>query len=245
MKRNPTSIFFASLSLLAATGVALIAGCHAVGAPESSEEEVGAVDQALTAEQCLYFDANGKGTTCPHTGAANKPYTPIKISNQGCINGHAGHAGDYITGLDPSSPIYDPTCNGQGCLPTGGPCDGTLECCDGLTCNDGTCQPVAVCPCAVFPEWGPANYTSCNDWQSLNIIRLASDTGGYIRVDANFSFCGTPSGSFRPTGAALQACVDDVRAFDAASNGLCGLCDGLCPSAPCTSALGGTPSCDW
>lgn len=75
------------------------------------------------------------------------PFTLIKISDQACSNGHAGHAEDYITSLDPASSLFDPTCNGQGCLPTAAPCDGTLDCCSG-SCLSGTCvDPCEPNPC--------------------------------------------------------------------------------------------------
>ena len=66
-----------------------------------------------------------KVTICHHTGSASHPYTIIKTSEQGCVSGHAGHSGDYITSTDPSSPTYDPTCQGGGCLPVNAPCDAT------------------------------------------------------------------------------------------------------------------------
>jgi len=75
---------------------------------------------------------------CHHTGSVRHPFTLIKISDQACIDGHATHAEDYITSLDPASSLYDPTCNGQCCLPTPAPCDGTLDCCTG-SCVNGTC----------------------------------------------------------------------------------------------------------
>jgi hypothetical protein len=111
------------------------------------EENLGEVGQHLDEAQCLYFDVNGKDTICHHTGAANHPYTLIKISDNACIASHSGHALDYITSLDPASPLYDPTCNGQGCLPTDAPCDGTLDCCTG-SCVSGTCvDPCSPNPC--------------------------------------------------------------------------------------------------
>jgi hypothetical protein len=113
------------------------------GAPP--EQHFGEASQHLDGDQCIFFDVNGKDTICHHTGSVSHPFTLIQISDQACINGHAAHAEDYITSLDPASSLYDPTCNGQGCLPTAAPCDGTLDCCTG-SCVNGTCTP-PVCSC--------------------------------------------------------------------------------------------------
>jgi hypothetical protein len=131
------------LPLLAPFSVAAIAaGCSA---PEADHEVLGSDDSALTAAQCAYFDVNGKDQICHHTGSAAHPYTIIKTSEQGCVNGHTGHAGDYITSTNPSDSTYDPTCNGQGCLPVGAPADSTIECCAGLVAQNGVCVTAGPC----------------------------------------------------------------------------------------------------
>ncbi|HEY0991992.1 MAG TPA: calcium-binding EGF-like domain-containing protein [Kofleriaceae bacterium] len=131
--------------LAGAAALSLTGGCAGSTAPP--DEHVGKASQDLDADQCSYFDVNGKDTICHHTGSATHPFTLIKISDQACITGHADHAEDYITSLDPASSLYDPTCNGQGCLPTAAPCDGTLECCTG-SCVSGTCvDPCSPNPC--------------------------------------------------------------------------------------------------
>ncbi len=126
MNQNATSLL-RYLSAVALPAL-LLAGC-ATSDPSTteSEEEVGSDHEALTAEQCAYFDVNGKNQICHHTSSVNKPYTIIKTNEAGCISGHAGHDGDYITSTDPNSPTYDPTCSGGGCLPSGAPCDATLS----------------------------------------------------------------------------------------------------------------------
>ncbi|WP_437805324.1 EGF domain-containing protein [Sorangium sp. So ce1078] len=127
----------------------LLAGCTSAGPSaadgDESGEAVGEAHDALTPAQCIYFDPSGTVQICHHTGSARNPYTIIRISDQACINAHSAHAGDYITSTDPSSPLYDPTCNGQGCLPVGAPCDAMPPCCDGLTCQDGTCTDIDEC----------------------------------------------------------------------------------------------------
>ncbi|MGK3963651.1 FG-GAP-like repeat-containing protein [Sorangium sp. So ce118] len=127
----------------------LLAGCTSAGPSaadgEDDDEAVGEAHDALTPEQCNYFDVNGTVQLCHMTGSATKPYTIIRVSEQACINAHSAHAGDYVTSLDPSSPSYDPTCGGQGCLAVNAPCDPTVPCCDGLTCQSGTCTDVDEC----------------------------------------------------------------------------------------------------
>ncbi|MFS8065972.1 MAG: hypothetical protein ACMG6S_06335 [Byssovorax sp.] len=136
---------------LIAAGAALFAGC--ASPTSSSDEPVAEVDQALSAEQCEYFEADGKVQICHHTSSTTHPYTILKLSDQACINAHANDPGDYIA-------VNDPTCQGGGCLPLNAPCDATLPCCDGLSCQDGTCQssapPEPTCPCAGSPSWDNA-----------------------------------------------------------------------------------------
>jgi hypothetical protein len=145
---NHRSHGLAACCLLAgATALSLIGGCARGSAAPPPEQRLGEASQHLDGDQCIYFDINGKDTICHHTGSVSHPFTLIKISDQACINGHSTHADDYITSVDPASPLYDPTCNGQGCLPTAAPCDGTLDCCTG-SCVSGTCvDPCSPNPC--------------------------------------------------------------------------------------------------
>jgi hypothetical protein len=128
MKRNIQYVLASFIALVGGSSLAMLGGCST--APQG--EHVGAADSELTAAQCTYFDVNGKDTICHYTGSTKNPYTIVKTSDQGCINGHAGHAHDYIA-------VGDPTCQGGGCLPQGAPCDATLPCCSGSTCSNGTC----------------------------------------------------------------------------------------------------------
>ncbi|WP_437497765.1 calcium-binding EGF-like domain-containing protein [Sorangium sp. So ce1099] len=129
--------------LVSLLGAPLLAfGCSGTDAPTEPAEHVDSVPSALTAEQCAYFDVNGKIQLCHYTGSAKHPYTIIKTSVQACIDGHAAHAGDYVA-------VNDPTCQGGGCLPVNAPCDATLPCCEGSTCESGTCQ--VIDPCAAAP----------------------------------------------------------------------------------------------
>ncbi|AUX44938.1 uncharacterized protein SOCE26_064080 [Sorangium cellulosum] len=124
----------AAVALLGLSSFAVLGGaCSSTDTPDGSDaEHLGAADQHLIDAQCTSFEVNGKTQICHYTGSASHPYTIIKTSAQGCINGHAGHAHDYIA-------VGDPTCQGGGCLPTGAPCDATLPCCSGSSCQSGTC----------------------------------------------------------------------------------------------------------
>ena len=124
---------------LAAFGLALSAGCA------GDEPLTGAGHEALTAQQCSYFAQDDRVTICHRTGSARKPYTIIRTSSAGCAAGHSGHDGDYVSSSDPASPLYDPTCSGQGCLPVGAPSDASIECCDGLEPVGGTCTDINEC----------------------------------------------------------------------------------------------------
>lgn len=136
----------------------LLAGCATpVTTGHDHDEAVAEAHDELTAEQCDYFAVDGKVQVCHATGSASNPYKIIKIAVAGCKNGHTGHDGDYITSSDPASPLYDPTCSGGGCVPTGAPCDASLPCCDGNTCEGGVCvAPAVLCPCAEDPVFGDA-----------------------------------------------------------------------------------------
>jgi hypothetical protein len=146
MKDHRSHALASCFLLAGATTLWLTQGCSGSTAPPPGPH-LGEASQHLDGDQCIFFDVNGKDTICHHTGSVSHPFTLIKISDQACINGHAGHAEDYITSLDPNSSLYDPTCNGQGCLPAAAPCDGTLDCCTG-SCVSGTCvDPCSPNPC--------------------------------------------------------------------------------------------------
>ncbi|WP_044986365.1 FG-GAP-like repeat-containing protein [Sorangium cellulosum] len=54
-------------------------------------------------------------------------------------------AGPSVPGGDDDEPSCEPTCGGQGCQAVNAPCDPTAPCCDGLTCQSGTCTDVNEC----------------------------------------------------------------------------------------------------
>lgn len=98
----------------------LAVACSTSHAPEPA---AGEAISALTADQCDYFDVNGKVRICHATGSTTHPFTVLNISDNACINAHANHPGDYVA-------VGDPTCHGGGCLPVGAPTDPTLPCCE-------------------------------------------------------------------------------------------------------------------
>jgi hypothetical protein len=104
----------------------LVVAC-APRAPEPTTDEA---SSALTADQCDFFDVNGKVRICHATGSSKHPFTVLDISNNACINAHANHAGDYVA-------VGDPTCHGGGCLPAGAPSDPSLPCCEDLVVQNG------------------------------------------------------------------------------------------------------------
>jgi cysteine-rich repeat protein len=116
-------------SVAAAAAASLTIACSSLGqpAPKTGEQET-----ALTAEQCLYFDENGKDQICHATGSKKNPYVLLKISEHACVEAHSHHAGDYIA-------VGDPTCQGLGCLPEDAPCDPLVPCCGGGVCTNGVC----------------------------------------------------------------------------------------------------------
>lgn len=139
--------------------------------------EFGQVHSNLTTDQCSYFAARDTVTICHRTGAARRPYTIIRTNVASC-GGHAGHDGDYIASSDPQSPLYDPTCNGQGCLPAGAPVDGTIECCAGLANVNGVCAsatPRLVDIRLVQPPgtWEASGF--CGGWYKLFVYGYAAD----------------------------------------------------------------------
>lgn len=147
---------FTSVLLVLAASLVAIAGCSDDPAPQSpAPEKTKIYSSALTAAQCSHFAVDGKVQICHKTSSTTKPYSIIRVATEACVNAHANHPNDYVTSTNPADSNYDPTCSGQGCLSVDAPCDPTLPCCDGLTCQNGTCQaPPSTCPCAANPGWG-------------------------------------------------------------------------------------------
>ncbi|MGK3982878.1 FG-GAP-like repeat-containing protein [Sorangium sp. So ce136] len=217
----------------------LLASCTSAGPSaadgDDDDEAVGEAHDALTPEQCNYFDVNGTVQLCHRTGSATKPYTIIRVSEQACINAHSAHAGDYVTSLDPGSPTYDPTCGGQGCLAVNAPCDPTVPCCDGLTCQSGTCTDVDEC--ALGTDNCDANAACTNTAGSFTCACNAGYSGdGVTCTDVDECALGTDNCD------ANAACTNTSGSFTCACNaGYSG--DGVTCTDVDECALG-TDNCD-
>jgi hypothetical protein len=81
-----------------------------------------------------FFAVDGSVRICHATGSAKNPYAILQVSSAGCVDGHAGHPGDYV----PTATDLD--CHGGGCFPLGAPVDPTIPCCDGMVPLDGVCS---------------------------------------------------------------------------------------------------------
>lgn len=228
-----TSMFKTALWLVLPLAGALgfsSGGC--AGTTEQQDDEhIGTADQALTAEQCDYFDINGTIQVCHQLG--NGAFKILRLNEQACINAHGTHAADYVTSTDPASPLYDPTCQGLGCLPEAAPCDATLPCCEGSSCVDGACvaDVVAVtCPCAQFPDWappGPPGTVGGCYYQPSTYMQLFTALGNIEASARDYDgYCATPNGNglYGIGIDAAKACILDVVAFDLAGPAVCADC---------------------
>ncbi|WP_437996012.1 hypothetical protein WMF26_33135 [Sorangium sp. So ce185] len=225
----------ASMFPMVCSGVLhLAAGC--TGA--STDEPVGAAESALTAAQCQYFDVDGKVQVCHKTNSINHPYTILKISEQACMDGHASHAGDYVA-------VGDPTCQGDGCLPQGAPCDATLPCCSGSACVSGTC--VANCvPTTCADEGAVCGTISDGCGDTLDCSGACSEGGGTCAPDDT---CGCPAPDGYDPGCATNAWDEAAQECElsfAASGTACASgdeCDGAGHCVAFTTVdVGGVPT---
>src|SRR5215813_3304634 len=123
---------FFSLSTAVATLAAIACSPPSQPAPTTDDHV-----SALTDDQCLYFDQNGKDLICHATGSAKNPFVLLRVSENACVQAHAQHEGDYIS-------VNDPTCQGQGCLPLNAPCDPLVPCCGGGVCTNGVCTDLCA-----------------------------------------------------------------------------------------------------
>lgn len=142
----------------------------AAGGCGSEPSLLGSVDEELSAAQCDYFAVDGRVQICHATGSRTRPYTILKVAEAACVSAHANHPGDYVA-------VGDPSCQGGGCLPADAPCDATLPCCDGLTCEAGTCVALERPPAAsAVPD---ADHFA---WQGVDLGRAAdgSACGGVV-----------------------------------------------------------------
>jgi hypothetical protein len=132
---------------LLAVAIAVLSSCTGpdVGPP-------GAAVNALTSEQCNYFDdENGRVTLCHKTASETFPYALVRVSDEACEQGHSDHPDDFVlAGGDCSAPT---------CLSADAPCDGTLGCCAGFECVAGQC--IRACG-EVGDTCDPSSRDCCN-----------------------------------------------------------------------------------
>ncbi len=160
MKRKSSPLL---VMLVGASLLGLVGGCGVTSVGEN-DAGVDSPPPVPPPAQCDDFEVTGTVQICHKTLSTTHPYTIVRVSEQACIDAHSAHDGDYVTSLDPTSPRYDPTCGGLGCLPVKAPCDATVPCCDGLTCQNGTCGEgdVEVDECAAGTDTCDDNATCTN-----------------------------------------------------------------------------------
>jgi cysteine-rich repeat protein len=222
------------------------AGALGAGACSSKEPPVlGSGDQELTVAQCSYFADGDKVQICHRTGSARNPYTIIRTNVASC-GGHGDHLGDYVTSTDPRDAEYDPTCNGQGCFPEGAPFDGSVECCAGLSPQNGVCTDIDEC--ATNNGNCGAGFSCADDAVvgaapvCTNIDDCAGDpceNGGTCHDGIDGYTCECAAGF---SGASCATNIDDCAGNPCANGGTCA--DGIDSyTCACTGGYTGT-NCD-
>ncbi|KYF97876.1 hypothetical protein BE18_28360 [Sorangium cellulosum] len=120
-------------------------------------------------------------------------------------------AGPSVAGGDGNEPSCEPTCGGQGCLAANAPCDPTVPCCDGLTCESGTCTDVNEC--ALGTDNCDANATCTNTTGSFTCACNAGYEGdGVTCTNVDECALGTDDCDANAT------CTDTPTSFTCACN---------------------------
>lgn len=132
---------------LAGPALAVLVSC-AGGAPDTGRLDDGAA--AISVAQCEYApfrDHHGKVPICHYNPSGRRwKYVFTRVTPADCqahVTAHVAGKPDYVA-------VDDRDCSGDGCLPLDAPCDATVPCCDGLTCQAGVCTEVDACvahPC--------------------------------------------------------------------------------------------------
>ncbi len=113
----------------------LAAGCVDGNSNGEALHAYGHAEKALTAEQCSYWSEDDRVTYCHAANLKKGKFVLIRTNVAGCVNGHAGHDGDFIS--------LDGTCDNDQCFPVGAPWDPTIECCDNMEVVGGSCACAA------------------------------------------------------------------------------------------------------
>ncbi len=137
------------------------------------------------------------------------------------------------------------------------------QCVDHVNAYECVCDPFwlgaicdePACPCQESPDWSRAPYGECvtgNGGSPTYMIALfpAAGGGAYVFYDGvGDAYCMADDGTFSyVTSTQAQACLDVLRARDAASNGLCAACGdefaSQCASGQCDSRLDQPATCN-
>jgi cysteine-rich repeat protein len=239
--------------MIPAFSTLLVASCTSAGPSaaggDDRDEAVGEAADRITPEQCNYFDVNGKVQICHHTSSATKPYTIIRVSEQACIDAHSAHAEDYVTSTNPLSPLYDPTCSGQGCLPLNAPCDPLVPCCGNGVCTNGVCTDLcAGVTCAASDSCHEAGTCDPQTGSCSNPVKTdgAQCTDGNSCTQSDVCTGGVCGGT--PLSCPSPGAPDDCHVGVCSGGGTCSLanapdgasCCGILPADRCGGPFHGT-----
>jgi hypothetical protein len=236
-----------TLSLVAIS--AFVVACSIdPGAPDQARER-GAGNAALTTAECNYFDVSGKVRICHATGSAKNPFNILQVSDSGCINGHAGHANDYV------ATATDLDCHGGGCFPAGAPVDAKIQCCPGLVAQNGVCTDLcahvtcgASDRCHVAGSCNPLNgscsnpaapdATACNDGNAgttSDTCQAGVCVGG---CTSGTNLCGSTCLDLSSDPSNCGSCGTSCAGGQACTAGAC-VTTNPCARVPGSSAFGG------
>lgn len=227
-KRN-VRIWSAALAPLA-----LVAASCTTGTEE--EPSVATATSALSAEQCDYFEANGKVTICHATGSATNPVVVVRVSTAACVNAHAGHSGDRIA--------VDGNCGPGACLPQSAPHDGTVPCCSGFAPVGGICTDVDECGTAGVCGVGATCTNTTGSYTcACNTGYTGASTTGAAASCTDIDECGTGNGGCD----ALTTCTNTAgsRTCGACPSGYTGSGDTGCTRAVQCPPTPTIPTCSW
>ena len=136
---------------------------------------------SAAAAQCAYFAVGRKTSICHATTSTKNPYSPLKVGQADCVNIHSPHPLDYVQ-------VNDPKCKGGGCLPTGAPADGTIQCCEGLMAVGGVCVA-----CDTYCDDGnPCTVDSCSNGTCAHTFITDRVRQGVVcndGIDCTFDTC--------------------------------------------------------
>jgi hypothetical protein len=148
MKKLLGAVLMASLTL--ACGGSQLPDANDKAAASSALHIDSPSTPTLTAAECNFFGQSGMFNIC-HVNGSGK-FVSTAVTTSGCVNGHIGHAQDYIA-TNVGCPGNLATALAAGaCFPAGAPGNAAIPCCPGTTNQNGRC--VAVCDNSKWPQGG-------------------------------------------------------------------------------------------